>query len=181
MRSRSRPSPLLLVLPPAPIFRACCRCSQARCERDGRRSCSSHHTEPDRDTTSHLAKKRKKKECLSSASRHQSCAAGSTTAAMLLRNMQSDGTAQILTVCMIRYTTRDQREESTGSSRCRLQIADCRLQSGAWNLRPAGVVILLCPYTRILNGSMGRYSGWTDGPHAHAENPGTADQAREEG
>lgn len=117
-----------------------------------------------------ISQRKEKKECLSSASRHQSCAAGSTTAAMLLRNMQSDGTAQVLTVCMIRYTTRErEREESTGSSRCRLQIADCRLQSGAWNLRPTGVAILLCPLH--LNSEWINWGDTLGGQMAHMHTP----------
>lgn len=116
---------------------------------------------------------------MSSASRHQSCAAGSTTAAMLLRNMQSDGTAQVLVVCMIWYTTRERKARAAPGAGCRLQIADCRLQvTGAWNLRPTGDVIL--PFnmnSEWINGA----DRWTDdGPHAHAENPGTADQARKD-
>lgn len=105
-----------------------------------------------------LISTRKKKECLSSASRHQSCAAGSTTAAMLLRNMQSDGTAQVLAVCTIRYTTREREKHG----QLQVQVADCRLQvTGAWNLRPMRVVILpLHMNSEWINGETEQMDRW---------------------
>lgn len=126
MRSRSRPSPLLLLLLPCPHLPGLLPLLSG----EGRKRDGEMAGDPAAPITPSqigipllISQRKKKKECLSSASRHQSCAAGSTTAAMLLRNMQSDGTAQVLAVCTIRHTTRERKARAAPGAGCRLQIA----------------------------------------------------------